>query len=243
MMKKYPRAPAWWYLAFLVVTVVLSFGAIYGWPTHLTWWGLVLAFITLFVWIIPIGMVAAITNIGIGLNVFTEFLVGYMLPGRPVAMMLFKTFGCITMNQALSFLEDLKLGHYLKVPQRPMFFGQIVATVWSCFVQLAVLEWSMENITDICAQHQASKFSCPGGRVFFNASVIWGLIGPHRIFSPGAMYAGLRWFWLAGALLPALIYLGARMFPRSNNRFLSGPVIFGGSGTLPPATPLNFVSP
>ena len=52
----------------------------------------------------------------IGLNVLTEFLVGYMLPGKPIAMMLFKTYGYITMAQALYFLQDMKFGHYLKVP-------------------------------------------------------------------------------------------------------------------------------
>ncbi len=39
-----------------------------------------------------------------------------MLPGRPIAMMLFKTYGYITMAQALYFLQDMKFGHYLKVP-------------------------------------------------------------------------------------------------------------------------------
>jgi len=32
------------------------------------------------------------------------------------------------------------------------------------------------------------------------------------------------------------------MFPKSNIRFLSAPVIFGGTGEIPPATPLNYLS-
>src|SRR6187402_538621 len=32
--------------------------------------------------------------------------------------------GYIVMLQAQYFLQDLKLGHYLKVPPRPMFFAQ-----------------------------------------------------------------------------------------------------------------------
>ncbi|RAL68392.1 hypothetical protein DID88_007123 [Monilinia fructigena] len=46
-------------------------------------------------------------------------------------MMLFKAYGYITMTQAQFFLQDLKLGHYLKVPPRPMFFAQCVAAFWS----------------------------------------------------------------------------------------------------------------
>jgi hypothetical protein len=57
-------------------------------------------------------------------SVITELIVGYMLPGRPVAMMIFKTFGYISefgvvrgvrrvlmngiaMTQALAFVSDL----------------------------------------------------------------------------------------------------------------------------------------
>lgn len=35
-------------------------------------------------------MIQAITNQQVGLNVITELIIGYALPGRPVAMMMFK---------------------------------------------------------------------------------------------------------------------------------------------------------
>lgn len=171
-----------------------------------------------------------------------SFIVGYMQPGRPLAMMLFKTYGYITMYQAVQFIQDLKLGHYMKVPPRTMYSAQVVATIWSCFVQIAVLEWALGTIKDVCSRKQVNHFSCPNGRVFFNASIIWGAIGPGRIFSPGSLYSSLLWFFLVGALTPVAIYVGARMFPKSNLRYLSAPIIFGGTGNLPPATPLNYLS-
>lgn len=42
-------------------------------------------------------MIQAITNVQIGLNVITELIISYMLPGRPLAMMSFKTYGYISM--------------------------------------------------------------------------------------------------------------------------------------------------
>ena len=47
---------------------------------------------------------------------FAELIIGYALPGRPIAMMMFKTYGYTTMTQALQFTSDFKLGHYMKVP-------------------------------------------------------------------------------------------------------------------------------
>ena len=65
-------------------------------------------------WFLPIGFIQAITNVQLGLNVFTEFLIGYMQPGKPNAMMLFKTYGYITMTQGLAFTQDMKLGQLIR---------------------------------------------------------------------------------------------------------------------------------
>ncbi|KAH0770982.1 hypothetical protein KY290_014963 [Solanum tuberosum] len=51
-----------------------------------------------------------------GLNVITEYIMGYLYPGYPVANMCFKVYGYISMKQGLTFLKDLKLGHYMKIP-------------------------------------------------------------------------------------------------------------------------------
>lgn len=48
---------------------------------------------------LPLGVVQGVTSINIGLNVISEMISGYALPGRPLAMMIFKTFGYITMAQ------------------------------------------------------------------------------------------------------------------------------------------------
>ena len=66
-----------------------------------------------------------------GLNIVTEYMMGYMYPGRPVANMCFKVYGYISMVQALSFLSDFKLGHYMKIPPRSMFMAQVSAIVYT----------------------------------------------------------------------------------------------------------------
>lgn len=36
-----------------------------------------------------------------------------MLPGRPIAMMLFKSWGYMLMANGLTFVSDMKVGHYV----------------------------------------------------------------------------------------------------------------------------------
>lgn len=130
----------------------------------------------------------------------------------------------------------------MKIPPRVTFAAQMISCLWSSVVQISVMNWALSAITDVCKAHQSNRYTCPNGRVFFNASVIWGAIGPARMFSPGQIFSGLMYFWIAGFLLPIIIYVLARIFPRSPIRYVSAPILFGGSALIPPATPLNYLS-
>jgi hypothetical protein len=46
--------------------------------------------------------------------------------------------------------------------------AQVVATTFSCFIQVAVLNFALTNIKDVCTPHQPEHFTCPGGKVFFS---------------------------------------------------------------------------
>jgi hypothetical protein len=87
----------WHDLIFVRVVVVFAISAVTVevWPTEVPIWALLTALSISAFYIVPAGMIQAITNQQIGLNVITELVVGYALPGRPVAMMIFKTFGYI----------------------------------------------------------------------------------------------------------------------------------------------------
>ena len=66
----------------------MGFLVILAYPTNMSWWAFVLAVFISFVFALPIGIIQAITNTQIGLNVLTEFVYGYLQPGRPLALML-----------------------------------------------------------------------------------------------------------------------------------------------------------
>jgi OPT family oligopeptide transporter len=192
-----------------------------------------------FFYVIPIGMIQAITNQQVGLNVITELIIGFMLPGKPIAMMMFKTWGYISMAQALTFSSDQKLGHYMKIPPRVMFAGQVVATVIAGTVQLGVQAWMFSNIPGICGDNKF--FICPSTQTFGTASIIWGVIGPQRQFATGQVYYALTFFFLIGALCPLIAWGLTRKYPNSFIKYVNFPVIFNGTGLIPPASAVNYV--
>ncbi|KAI0915805.1 hypothetical protein AcW1_003694 [Taiwanofungus camphoratus] len=241
LMSRYRQVPEWWYAVILASMFVFGVISIEVWNTEFPVWAFVLSLVISFAYVIPIGMIQAITNQQIGLNVITELIIGYALPGRPIAMMMFKTWGYITMAQALQFASDFKLGHYMKIAPRPMFWAQVVATVIAGTVQLGVQAWMFTNIPDICSPKQQNGFICPSTEVFGTASIIWGVIGPARQFSKGQIYYGLIFFFLIGAVLPLVGWLISLRWPNSIIKYINFPVILSGTGAIPPASAVNYV--
>ncbi|KAJ7738247.1 oligopeptide transporter [Mycena maculata] len=241
LMAVYPQVPEWWYAVIFLTMFVFGVVSIEVWDTKFPVQYFILALVISFFYVIPIGMIQAITNQQVGLNVITELIIGYALPGRPVAMMMFKTWGYITMAQALTFTSDFKLGHYMKIPPRTMFTSQVVATVVAGTTQLGVQAWMFTHIPDMCARTQKDGFWCPSTGVFGTASIVWGVIGPARQFSHGQLYYGLTFFFLVGFLCPLVAWLCTLRWPNSWLRYLNFPVIFSGTGLIPPANSNNYV--
>ena len=128
------------------------------------------------------------------LNILAEMISGSLLPGNPVANMVFKAYSVQTLEQAMVFLQDLKLGHYIKVPPRVTFLGafwdfytlrapadlfpiaQLIATVIVTFVQIGVKQWMFANVKDICSPTQSDFLTCPLNQVWFSASAFWYVV-------------------------------------------------------------------
>ncbi|KAL0317966.1 UNVERIFIED_CONTAM: Oligopeptide transporter 6 [Sesamum angustifolium] len=213
---------------------------------QLPWWGVLLACAVAFVYTLPIGIIGATTNQQPGLNVITEYIIGYAYPGRPVANMCFKVYGYISMVQALTFIADFKLGHYMKIPPRAMFTVQLVGTVISVIVYTITAWWLMGTIPNLCDTSllpEGSPWTCPMDHVFYDASVIWGLVGPQRIFGNLGIYPAINWFFLGGAIAPLLVWLAAKAFPKQKwIGLIHMPVLLGATAMMPPATAVNYTS-
>ncbi|CAN1790264.1 Oligopeptide transporter 1 [Linum perenne] len=248
MKKNYEAVPQWWFLAIMVVSLALSFLATQGFnrQLQLPWWGLILSCAIAFAVTLPTGILVASANQGIGINIITELIIGYLYPGRPVANVAFKTYGTISMWQSLSFLSDFKLGHYMKVPPKSMFKVQLVGTLVASVVQFGTTWWILSSIKDICDTTKLPKgspWTCPGYDVFYSASIIWGVVGPLRIFNTLGVYPQMNWFFLVGTFAPVPVWLLSRKYPEKKwIRMIYMPIILSGMGGLLPAKPIHYLS-
>ncbi|KIK61243.1 hypothetical protein GYMLUDRAFT_43305 [Collybiopsis luxurians FD-317 M1] len=242
LMRSYPEVPDWWYLLSIVVFFSLAIVAVEVWHSGVPVWALVLAIILPIIYILPSGFIYAMTGQGITLNIIAQIIPGTLLPGNPMANMVFKAYSVQTLSEATSFVQDLKLGHYIKIPPRATFLVQLISTLLASFVQVGVKQWIFANVPDICQTGQKSQLTCPHNQVFFTASSVWGLIGPTRQFGTGSIYHPHLYAIAIGAVLPIPFWLYQRKYPNSWIRYVSTPVILNGVSAIPPATGINYSS-
>jgi len=151
------------------------------------------------VFLIPMTYLYAISGTTEGLNVVTELIVGYALPGHPEALMFVKAYGYNINGQADNYISDQKMGFYAKVPPRAMYRGQLMSAIITALVCYAVVQFVDDDIVGICTPDQAQHFNCENGsEIYFSSSVVWGAIGPKRIFSQ--IYPAMKYCFLFGAL-------------------------------------------
>ena len=128
------------------------------------------------------------------MNILVDILSGLLLPGNPVAFMVVKANSVQTLDRATLFLQDLKLGHYIKVPPRATFLGvcwgfcmqsvavdhflivQLIATSLVAFIQVGAKQWIFANVKDMCSATQSDFLTCPQNPEWFADSVIWYIV-------------------------------------------------------------------
>ncbi|XP_075668928.1 oligopeptide transporter 1-like isoform X1 [Castanea sativa] len=246
LMKNYKQVPQWWFYTILVLMLALAMVACegFGKQLQLPWWGLLMACGIALFFTLPIGIIQATTNVQPGLNVITELVIGYIYPGKPLANVAFKTYGYISLSQALYFVNDFKLGHYMKIPPRSMFVVQLVGTIVASSTYFATAWWLLTDIKDICDQSllpEGSPWTCPQDDVFYHASIIWGVIGPLRMFTKYGVYKEMNWFFLFGFLAPIPGWFLSRKYPNIKwLRLIHMPIVIGAATNMPPISAVNY---
>ncbi|GJV04567.1 oligopeptide transporter 4-like protein [Tanacetum coccineum] len=122
---------------------------------------------------------------------------------------------------------------------------QVLGTIIAGTINLGVAWYLLSNIDGIChpGPKSNSPWTCPSDTVFFDASVIWGLVGPKRIFGPLGNYGALNWFFLGGIIGPVAVWLCHKAFPSvSWIPLINFPVLLGATTYMPPAAAVNYNS-
>ncbi|KAF1353418.1 OPT oligopeptide transporter protein-domain-containing protein [Delphinella strobiligena] len=154
---------------------------------------------------------------------FNELMYGYMInavSGRkhPVGA---STYGAVAGDACYRvqyMLQDQKIGMYMYVPLRLVFMSQIFGELMGIPIKYAVMRWIMKT-----KGRSISKSNTIG--------VQYVLVGPARMFKEH-IFAPLPWAFLIGAVLPIILFLLHRYFPRARLDLWNVTIFFSSLNTL-----------
>ncbi|KAK9378026.1 OPT oligopeptide transporter protein-domain-containing protein [Kockiozyma suomiensis] len=213
MMAKYPEVPDWWYLLVLVLSFACAVAACAGYPTNTPVWALIIVIIVCTVMLIPSAIIASVTGYELGFANLIFIIIGYMLPGNGIANMILRQFGWDMDQQTESFVSDLKMGHYVKLPPRAMFRVQMLAVVVQSFMTVAILNFTIDSINNFCSLTQPDHFTCAYPRSLYSEGILYGIVGPRRMFND--LYPVVKYTFLICFVAVFPFWLLKLKFPRA----------------------------
>lgn len=250
------RVPQTWYAVLLAGCLCLGTIQLYASDMQLPWWGLLLVTAVSALFTLPCGMLFATANVQIGMDYVSEVLAGSLFPGKPLAVLSATVYGRQVLEQCLNLASDLKLGFYMKIPERELLLAQVYGTLlgpfvnWACMRIIidtqgsAALLGREERLTG----GQGAEWNAVKTKNFFSVSVIWGVLGPARVFgsSPSSI-SPYRWLlsgFAVGAAAVLLLWLIHRARPAWGvQRWPVHPaIIFHGASLFPVFPTANLTS-
>ncbi|SNX82054.1 related to oligopeptide transporter [Melanopsichium pennsylvanicum] len=242
LMRRYAAVPLLWYFITLNIGLLSAIFLAAAYRTGLPIWALCLAILIPVAYMLPFGFIFAMSGLPAGVNLVSELLASWLLPGKPLPVMLFKTVSQQTTTFGLLFAQDLKLGHYMKIAPRSIFWVQLLSIVVNSIIQILAKNYLRDHVQGLCDENQPQRFTCPTVNIFYTASVIWGAIGVERSFGRRSPYHSLFYGLVVGAALPIITWYASRKLGWTKMRFVSAPIIFVGMSLAPPASGINFTS-
>ncbi|KAL7751906.1 OPT superfamily [Sorochytrium milnesiophthora] len=217
LIDKYPTVPSLWYAAWFIIPTAIGIVVCHVTDIDMPWYLSLLTIFVTFLLSVPFAVIQATSGIQLATNVISEFLVGLIYPGHPVVMMAFKCFSVTVCGAVLTLLQDLKVGHYMKIAPRHMFISQMysqIVAVLICYITM--LAWNSDDLhinwildsNDYTDDPIGKNWSSAQGyQTYFSASLLWGALGPKRFFidSYGPLVIAA---FLSGIILPVVCKLG-----------------------------------
>ncbi|KAI1211648.1 OPT superfamily oligopeptide transporter [Annulohypoxylon truncatum] len=236
LMRQYKEVPVWWYIAlflaaFAAIMTMAGLDIIF-----IPWWTFLVALITGAAIVVPLGWLYAISNYQLPIGTFNELLYGTMVQNlktnrNPLGASVYGSIAGDAWYRAQYMLQDQKIGHYMHVPQRAIFFSQLFGITMGVPINYAAMRWIVDTKRDYLTGAVTDAAHIWTGQSLTSSltmGVQYVLLGPTRLFRQ-EQFRPLPYAFLVGAGAPAIIYLLHRLFPRAKFHLFNTTIFFSGA--------------
>lgn len=222
LQRSYKEVPLWWNLilflaSFISVIVILAKGIFF-----VPIWVFIVGILMGAACVVPMGWLYALSNFQVPIGTTNELLYGYMVQlatghKHPAGA---STYGAITGDawyRAQYMLQDQKIGHYMHIPPRAVFFSQVFAELIGIPINYGVIRWILQTKGEFLLGNKKDPLGQWTGQSlasYNSMGLQYVVIGPKRLFSE-TMFKPLPYGFLFGAAAPLVLYIVHRFFPRA----------------------------
>ncbi|CAI6337464.1 unnamed protein product [Periconia digitata] len=237
LMRSYDEVPLWWYVVLFIasfVTIITILGCGYF---FIPIWTFFVAIFSSGVMILPFAWLYSFSSFQVAIGTFNELLYGYMVHAtgghkHPAGANAYGSIAGDIWYRAQYMLQDQKIGHYMHVPPKAIFFSQIFGELIGVPINYGIVQWVLKTKREFLLGEKEDPLNQWTGQTLSNYNTMgvqYVLIGPKRLFAQH-MYKPLPWAFLYGALAPVVLYGLHRAFPKSKLKFHLWNVSIFGAG-------------
>ncbi|EPE33490.1 hypothetical protein GLAREA_06503 [Glarea lozoyensis ATCC 20868] len=222
LMRSYEEVPLHWYLVLMAISFIIIFTTISASNLYMPWWTAFVAVATGAVVVVPLGWLYAVSNFQLPIGTTNELLYSLMVNAvdgykNPVGAFFYSTIAGDAWYRAQIMLQDQKIGHYMHIPPRAVFFSQVFGSMIGVPINYGAIRWVLDTKFDLIAGNvidPTHQWTGQGLASSLTVATQYVLVGPTRLFS-GHLYRSLPYGFLLGALTPPILYLLHLTFPKA----------------------------
>ncbi|KAJ6032456.1 hypothetical protein N7540_003188 [Penicillium herquei] len=235
--RQYEEIPLWWYLLLFLVAFVILITCISCGYLFIPIWTLFVALTSAAIFVIPFAWLYAISNYQLETGSFNELMYGYMVHTKagsghqdPCGPSVYGSIAGDAWYRAQYMLQDQKIGHYMHIPPRAIFFGQVFGSLMGVPMNYAVMRWVMDTKGDYLTGKKTDPLNQWTGQSLRSSNTMgvqYAVLGPKRLFAEAEM-TPLPWSFLVGAVIPPILFIFHRYFLRLRIDLWNVSIFFGG---------------
>ncbi|KIK57919.1 hypothetical protein GYMLUDRAFT_246574 [Collybiopsis luxurians FD-317 M1] len=249
IIRRYPPVPLWWNLLLfmygvicliarwilakknsfsvpVIILIVLTAKGVLYMPIYMLFIGLVIGAVI----VLPMAYIYSVSGYLMQVGYFNELFYGYAInlggSRHPVGSLSYRVISGQCWYEAQSMLADMKLGHYFHIPPRKVLLAQVWGICVGVPVNYATILWVCRTKGDVLRGLVTDPNRQWTGQTVIslnNQSISFALVGPKRLFAD-PIYTPMLYGFLVGAIVPCILYLLHRTWPKARFDLWSVPV-------------------
>jgi hypothetical protein len=153
LQRSYEEVPFWWFATLFGASFVALITIIATDSLFIPVWTYFVAVGTGAVLVIPLGYLYALSNFQLPIGTTNELLYGLMVHAtgghkNPTGASVYGSIAGNAWYRAQLNLQDMKIGHYMHIPPKAVFFSQVFGSFLGIPINYAVIRWVLDTKFD-----------------------------------------------------------------------------------------------